>query len=265
MVFYFGYGSNINLVSLRAKGVEPISSERGILNGWKLTFNVQHWFMHEGGMGNIQPSSDINDYVEGIVHCLHDEHLAALDAMESYGVGYDRIEVNVETANGLIRAQAYIGLPDFLDNDCLPSRRYLNIITRGAEAAGLSMAYLEKLRSHPLLVVEDYPDFVFPADQVLPFNQQTLALNPQYTAIAGAVFDMREARPKLESLHVLFGGKDMTLFHLKRHDTSTGNETIDDYINGSITEGQKKYLNAYLHEYLKEFRYVGRYVYEDAS
>jgi hypothetical protein len=42
MFLYFGYGSNINLISLNAKGVEPISSQPGILRGWRLRFNVQH-------------------------------------------------------------------------------------------------------------------------------------------------------------------------------------------------------------------------------
>jgi sulfite reductase (NADPH) flavoprotein alpha-component len=265
MFYYFGYGSNINLISLRAKGVEPISSERGILRGWKLKFNVQHWFQHEGGVGNIQPSTDINDYVEGMVHCCKDEHQASLDAMESYGVGYDRIEVNVETANGLIRAQAYIGLPAFLDENCLPTRRYLNIIIKGAEAAGLSKPYLEKLHNHPLYLEEAYPEFIFPLENPAQFNEQTLALNPKFTALAGAVFDMRGARTKLDCLHDLFGGKDMTIFHLKRHDTSNGNETIEDFKKGNITDGQKKYINSYLHEYVKEFKYIGRYVYVDES
>ena len=58
------------------------------------------------------------------------------------------------------------------------------------------------------------------------------------------------------------GGKDMTLFHLKRLDTSDGSETLADIKHGHITEPGRKYLNAYLHEYDAEFRYVGRYVYD---
>ena len=57
MFHYFGYGSNINLISLKAKGVEPTSSEWGMIPGWRLRFNVQHWFRHEGGVGN-------NNYID---------------------------------------------------------------------------------------------------------------------------------------------------------------------------------------------------------
>jgi len=41
MFRYFGFGSNMNMISLRAKGVEPIAAQRAVLPGWRLRFNVQ--------------------------------------------------------------------------------------------------------------------------------------------------------------------------------------------------------------------------------
>jgi len=151
MFFYFGYGSNINLISLKAKGVFPLHSEIAVLYGWRLRFNVEHWFRHEGGVGNIEPSSNPDDFVEGVVHTCADEHLASLDAVESYGVGYDRTLVSVSTQNGIILAQTYTGLPGFINNNCLPSQRYLNIILKGATAAGLSPSYIDLIRQQPVL------------------------------------------------------------------------------------------------------------------
>lgn len=261
MFTYFGYGSNINLVSLRAKGVEPVSSRKGILRGWRLVFNVQHWFRHEGGVGNIRPSDDPHDLVEGMVHECPDEHLAPLDAVEAYGIGYDRILVPVETDEGIVQAFAYVGLPGFLDDRCLPSRRYLNIILRGAEAAGLSPAYIEGLRHHPVHIPENYPPFHAPGNDAPVYTAESLARHSYLTALAGSVFDMRGARSQLDCLHDLFGGKDMTLFHLKRLDTSDGTETIDDVRAGRISPEGRAYLNAYLHEYNHEFHWVGHYAY----
>ena len=63
----------------------PIASERAILRGCRLRFNVQHWFRHEGGVGNIEPSPNPDDFVEGMVHTCNDGDLALLDAVESYG------------------------------------------------------------------------------------------------------------------------------------------------------------------------------------
>jgi sulfite reductase (NADPH) flavoprotein alpha-component len=261
MFHYFGYGSNINLISLKAKGVEPISSEWGMIPGWRLRFNVQHWFRHEGGVGNIEPTGDEANHVEGIVHTCEDGDLARLDAMEAYGIGYTRIPVDVTTKNGTVKALVYIGLPDQINEECLPSRRYLNIIIKGAVEAGLSAEYIESLRGQKVHIPDEYPEYKIPGDGEV-FNADSLARHPYYTAVAGAVFDMSKARKQLECLWDLFGGKDTTLFHLKRLDSSDGNETIEDVINGKISEHGKKYLNAYLHEYDREFRYVGRYKYQ---
>ena len=54
----------------------------------------------------------------------------------------------------------------------------------------------------------------------------------------------------------------MRLFHLRRHDTSDGTETLDDLHEGRITESAREYLNTYLHEYATEFRYIGRYTHD---
>lgn len=260
MFRYFGYGSNLSLVSLRAKGVEPLESSPATLSGWALRFNVRHWFRHEGGMGNVVRTGRSDDRVLGLVHRCHDAHLAPLDAVEAYGWRYDRIEVEVETAQGPVRALTYVGMPAALDDTCLPTRRYLNIILAGAEAAGLDAGYIARLRAHPLAPARDYPPFSPPPGPAPDITRGALAAHPEYTALAGAVFDMSAARGDLTSLIPLFGGKDMTLFHVRRLDTSDGTETLDDVRAGRLSDAARQYLNAYLHEYAAEFRYVGRYV-----
>jgi len=262
MFHYFGYGSNINLIALKAKGVQPVASMNGLLKKWKLTFNVQHWFQHEGGMGNIEFTSLDTDVVEGIVHLCQDEELKSLDTLEAYGIGYDRIEVEVETSKGIIKAYTYVGLPAYINDNCLPTRRYLNIITHGAEKAGLSVPYIDRLKNYPIYIPEPYPAFSHPKGNGKSYSKETLSLEPTYTALYGAVFDMKRARNMLQCLIDIFGGKDMTLFHLKRLDTSDGNETIEDVITGNISNEGKTYLNAYLNEYNKEFNYVGKFIYQ---
>lgn len=261
MLNYFGYGSNINLTSLKAKGVLPKRSFVGRLPNYKLKFNVEHWFRHEGGMGNIEPSDNPDDYVEGMVHECTGEDLGALDRMEAYGVGYDRIRIGVQTEEGMVDALAYVGLPEVINESCLPTRRYLNIILKGARAAGLNKEYIKRLEAHPVFRPEARGPFRHSEDGPV-FNARGLASKPLYTALAGAVFDMKGSRKELEYLHTFFGGRDMTLFHLKRLDTSDGTETIEDVLNGKLTPYQQQYLNNYLYEYRKEFTYVGRYDYE---
>jgi sulfite reductase (NADPH) flavoprotein alpha-component len=58
----------MDLKSLRAKGVEPRASARALLRGWRLRFNVHHFFRHEGGVGNTAPSDRPSDVVWGVLH-----------------------------------------------------------------------------------------------------------------------------------------------------------------------------------------------------
>lgn len=259
MFLYFGYGSNLHLPALRVKGVRPIASARGRLPGWRLAFDVRHWFPHEGGMGNIRRTDDPADEVQGVVHTCDDAELASLDRMEAYGVGYDRIEVEVLTDAGPVRAQAYVGLPDFIDATRLPTRRYLAILVKGAMAAGLDETYIRRLQLHPVAAEPEPHPFVPPTGRFASFSAASLALHPELTALSGAVFDMSHARPDLASAKPVLGGRDTTLFHLHRHDTSDGTETLEDLLHGRVADGARRYLAAWLHAYATEFRYAGRY------
>ncbi len=267
MFHYFGFGSNMSMLSLRAKGVEPQASRRAVLRGWRLRFNVQHFFRHEGGVGNIENTGNPNDRVIGVLHECPDEALPLLDEAEAYGHGYDRIEIEVETdtpsagQTPRVSALTYVGMPQFIDNDCRPSRRYLNIILEGGRRAGLDNDYLKTLACQPIHQAGDYPAFTPPAGNHPTFDRESLAEQPLYTALYGAVFDMSGARPLHHFLKGFFGGRDMTLFHLRRLDSSNIDETMEDIRKGRLNRAQKQYLNAYLNEYAREYRYVGRYNY----
>lgn len=271
MYFYFGFGSNINMTSLAAKGVVPISSQPAVLRGWKLRFNVQHFFRIEGGVGNVEYTGDLQDRVLGMLHECQDSTLDYLDATEAYGHGYDRIRVDVELLSEPLAEQAdkvqkrkayvYVGMPSFIDNDCLPSRRYLNIILTGAEQAGFDSDYIQQLSKHPIHDSRDYPAYIPPKGEYPIFDVDSLEKEPLFTALLGSVFDMSNARPHHEFLKKFFGGQDMTLFHLKRLDSANNQETIEDIKENRLNEKQTKYLNNYLNEYAQEYRYVGRFCY----
>jgi len=252
---YFGYGSNMNQVSLAAKGVRPLRSVPGSVPGWELCFDVHHWFRHEGGVGNIRPSDDSEAIVRGVLHLIEDVHLERLDAVESYGVGYDRIEVPVHTADGVVSAITYVGLPDYIDRSCRPTQRYLNILVAGAQQAGIDPAYIERIANHP--IHEPGPSVRFEAPVGEWPEYLSTALPPAHTALAGHVFDMSRCRPKHECLVALLGGVDTTLFHLRRMDTSTADESIEAVLADRLREDQRAYLHAYLNEYAREYRYAG--------
>ncbi|HKK94212.1 MAG TPA: gamma-glutamylcyclotransferase family protein [Longimicrobiales bacterium] len=256
---YFGYGSNMGTAAMRAKGVDPLSSRRAELPGWRLRFNVRHWFRHEGGMASVEPSEADDDRVLGVLHVCRDEDLARLDALEAYGVGYDRITVEVRTDDGPIDALTYVGLPRILDDACRPTRRYLDILLEGAREAELDPDYIRALESRPLHPAWDYPPFEHPPGDFPVFHAESLARYPDHVAVDTAVFDMSGARSELDVFRELFGGKDTTLFHLKRLESGTATQTLEDVHAGRISRYGRIYLNAYLHEYDREFTYAGRF------
>ncbi len=258
---YFGYGSNMDMQSLRAKGVVPRVSTPGALPGWRLRFNVHHWFQHEGGVGNICPTTEPGARVLGVVHECEEDALVRLDAVESVGVGYQRVELPIQTPAGTVAAVAYVGLPSYLDDRCLPTRRYLNLLVRGAEHAGIDASYIAWLRAHPVHQPQPAGPFVVPAGQHAGFTLASLAEHPTHTGLDGAVFDMAGCRWQHECLLGLLGGRDTTLFHLRRMDDSDGTESLDDVKRARLTTGQRAYLDAYLHGYAAEYRYAGTLTY----
>lgn len=257
----------MSMSSLQAKGVVPHRSQPAVLHGWRLRFNVEHFFRNEGGVGNIEKTDDPNDQVQGILHECSDEDLAPLDAMEAYGYGYDRSTIQVEVYSAttkqtqIISALTYVGMPEFINNCCLPSRRYLNIILDGATQASLDKDYIDKLKTQPVHTPKDYPLFIPPQGKYPSFDANSLIKYPLYTALLGSVFDMSDARPHHEYLKCFFSGQDMTLFHLKRLDSSKNQEKIEDIKHNRLNSAQRKYLNSFLNEYAVEYRYVGHFNY----
>ncbi|MEL7082765.1 MAG: gamma-glutamylcyclotransferase, partial [Pseudomonadota bacterium] len=193
-----------------------------------------------------------------VLHYCDENDLAALDQVEAYGIGYDRIDVDLETSIGLERGLAYMGLPRYVNQECLPTRRYLNILVRGAIAAKIDRAYIDKLQNHPVLEPLDLQPFE-PAATKTTFCSSDL--EPPLTVLAGHVFDMSNARAAHDIPKDWFGGKDVTVFHLRRMDSSDGTENLENVIDDRLSTGQRVYLNRYLHAFDEEYDYVGRFDY----
>lgn len=258
MIAYFAYGSNMDALSLRAKGATTMRSRPAVLRGWRLRFDVEHFFPHEGGMGNIARTGDPADRTPGVLHLCADADLAALDRAEACGVGYDRIEVEVVTDAGPVRALTYVGMPAFLNAACMPTRRYRNILVRGARAAGVEPAHVAWLEAMPVMPQAAAAPFVPPSSPAPTLCYADLARPGPLTALDGAVFSMASARSRHEILKTWFGGRDVTLFLLNRLDTSDGAETMGDVAAGRLRPDQRACLDAYLHAFADEYDYVGR-------
>lgn len=263
MFTYFGYGSNLDAVAMRAKGVVPARSRVGELRGWRLRFDVAHFFADlEGGVANIEHTGRHGDLVLGVLHDCDDAALELLDRAELYPDGYDRITVapTARTTGGTgeaVEAIAYVGTPAFLDATCRPSQRYLNIVVRGARAAGLDEQYVAALASTPVHEPPDIGAFEVPPGDWPTFDADELVGRSELTALAGHVFDMSDARPEHRLVREWFGGHDVTETIAHRSDASDATETLDEVLSGAVDERIRQYVEAYLTMFAREYRYAG--------
>ncbi|NRA32564.1 MAG: gamma-glutamylcyclotransferase [Polyangiaceae bacterium] len=255
MFYYFGYGSNLSVASLRAKGGTPLASEPAVLHNWQLRFNLPDFFPIEGGTGNVQRKAGSD--VHGVLHACRDADLAQLDRLEAVGISYERVEQSVVTYSGRrVRAFLYVGRQERLDDSCRPSQRYLNILVRGAKEMRIEPSYISALEETKVCPSPDNATFIPPANSSL-ISEKELAASTHYAALHGHVFDMSAARESHHYLRSLLAGKDCTLLFLRRMDTSSGNEQkfVD---TGELTDSQRSYLNNFLHEFDREYKYAGR-------
>lgn len=257
MIYYFGYGSNMNLISLKAKGVTPHLCIPSVLEGWRLTFSVPDFFKIEGGTGNIEPEP--GHIVHGVLYQCDQKDLASLDEIEALGICYERKKLVVRNYQGeTFQAFVYIGIKSRMENHHKPSQRYLNILIQGATKSGLDPSYIETLKKTETTHLPVYPVFKCAEKKLKIYTPEDISNCDLHTSIGGYVFDMSEARKEHDFLKSFLEKKDVTKFFLKRMDNSTESDPDIETLSKQLTNAQKRYLNAYIHEFNKEYRLAGK-------
>ena len=148
MVLYFAYGSNLCADDLaawcRARSVKSLELELvgpAFLPDRRLAFT--HFSTARGG-GVLDVFPVKGHAVEGAVFRLgSDRTLAALDRKEGEGHAYRRIETIALTADGgETPVFTYEVVPEHRQTFVAPTERYVEVVRRGYEAHGLSVAPL---------------------------------------------------------------------------------------------------------------------------
>lgn len=160
MLQYFAYGSNLDFAHLARLGIEVLAAERGILRGWRLTFNVVDSGIDCGeegvGLANLErcdrpaPNAASNARManwqdaEGAILTLDARSLPPLDAYENYPIDYDRQILDILNATGqMVPCWVYFGQPNCLGENLKPTRPFLQKILAGRNF--LSAAYYQDL------------------------------------------------------------------------------------------------------------------------
>jgi gamma-glutamylcyclotransferase (GGCT)/AIG2-like uncharacterized protein YtfP len=142
MVKYFAYGSNMDLQRIKSRGVNVYNIEKGVLNNWRLVFNVIDEDVAGSGFANIQPYE--KSQVEGIIYSIDELSVINLDKFEDYPIDYSKEILKVkDESNQYIECLVYVGQLDRLKPNLKPTSSYLQFILNGRSF--LSERYYEKL------------------------------------------------------------------------------------------------------------------------
>ena len=183
VVWSFGYGSNMDVVSLQAKKhVKIVDHVCAVLRGWRLAFNLPGMPKVEPSYANVVRGED-SDEVHGVAFCMTKESNEELDRTES---GYDKKEVTLQGYDErVITAFLYVNKPHIklAPQDIPPSARYLGILVKGATAAGLNEDYIKNLSQHE---VYQPSDETLAARSALPEPQNLKQVSVEELAEHGA-------------------------------------------------------------------------------
>ena len=104
-VWYFAYGSSLNVDQMRDRIGEWHLSKRALVRNYRLVFNIysKKW---QGYTANLQATEKFEDVVYGVVYQLTQEQLAKLQAHE--GVSPVEIRVELEDGNEISHAKAFV-------------------------------------------------------------------------------------------------------------------------------------------------------------
>jgi hypothetical protein len=144
-IWYFAFGSNmVRHVIVERRRVRPISVERGRLDGYRLVFNepgIPRW---EPAFANIEPAP--NETVHGGLYRILPSDFDRLTRDESTNYAPVTVRVVGERA-GPVDAVTYVTRAPTLG--LLPSRRYLELLCRGARELALPDDYVQALARQP--------------------------------------------------------------------------------------------------------------------
>ncbi len=143
MYHYFAYGSNMNPLRIRERGLEIVSERGARLPHFRLTFNKMS--RDHSGYGHANIEFLRGAHTEGVLYELSAPgEILKMDPYERAPWNYGRDIVEVHTVHGVEWAWTYFANPAVHVTDLAPSADYQAHLLAGE--AHLSDDYLEELR-----------------------------------------------------------------------------------------------------------------------
>ena len=144
-IWYFAYGSNLNVDQMRNRVGEWHLSRRALVRNYKLVFNVnsKRW---KGYTANLEETGNVEDVVYGVVYHLTEEQLKKLQDYERVPPTEKRVEL--EDGNEISHAMTFIWKTP--DPGREPSTAYRKTMESGLMDHGYSKSYVDRIFGKPL-------------------------------------------------------------------------------------------------------------------
>jgi len=158
-IWNFAYGGNMNPGVLTGRrGIVPLESAAGRLEGYRLAFTARGFPLVEPAFANIEPAP--GSAVHGVLLRLSASQFRRLDLFEGRGLAYRHLELAVVAYDGRrVRARVYSAVRTTAET--APSCRYLNLLREGARHHRLHPDCLRMLDEHPCTTRFRLPDALF--------------------------------------------------------------------------------------------------------
>jgi len=151
VIWYFAYGSNLDPRTFQGwRCMRPSETRLARLDGWRLAFDLP---VGRGERGVANLARDAEAAVHGVAYRISDWGAAWLDRTEGVPRTYRRMAVELALEDGKTLVAFTYQSPRGRANR-KPSRRYMNLILRGARHHGLPDAWVRTLRDHVLAIDE---------------------------------------------------------------------------------------------------------------
>ena len=137
-VWYFAYGSNLNVDQMKKRIGEWRLSKRAVARNYVLVFNhfSKNW---QGYTANLKKTDKFEDTVHGVVYHISEDQLHTLLRIEGEGATSIDIPVELEDGNEISHARAIIW--NSIEKEHEPSKTYRKMMEQGFSQHGFAESY----------------------------------------------------------------------------------------------------------------------------